>query len=524
MRKERGEPLRHTMSRLHTWVGLVLGGVAFAIFWMGTLSVFDREIDRWMMPATRLAPAPVVSLDAAARAVTAMAPGAAQWSMTLPSARTPTLQVRLPGADGSVLHHLDPVTLAVLQPAPTRGGTGFIFPFHFMLHIDWLDLGIWIVGLCGMAMLVLTVSGVIIHKRIFRDLFMFRPGKANTRSLLDLHTGMGVLALPFHVVMPLSGLIIFFALFFPGTWQAAFNGERAAFNREVFGSHQRPRADVPAPLGSLDAMAREAERSWRGGKPFLVRVTNPGDAASVVEIRRSPTADVSMNRDAVYFDGGSGAVLERFASKPIGALQRFIAGIHFVQFEQWLLRWLYFGAGLAGCVMIATGFWFWLESRRAEHAREGRLGVRLVEALATGSVTGIIVATLAFFIANRCLPADAGAWGLGREQLEVLAFYAVWLLAFVHAGLRERAAWREQCAAVAPLAVTAVALNWLTTGDYPWRAWARGVVSVPVMDGVILSFAAVAALVARRWIVRAAEARPQALGLAGGVVPSSGEG
>ena len=92
-----GEPLRHTMSRLHTWVGLVLGGVLFAIFWMGTLSVFDREIDRWMMPPTRLAPAPAVSLDAAARAVAVMAPGAAQWSMTLPSARTPTLQVRLPG-------------------------------------------------------------------------------------------------------------------------------------------------------------------------------------------------------------------------------------------------------------------------------------------------------------------------------------------------------------------------------------------------------------------------------------------
>ena len=525
MQEVSGEPLRHTMSRLHTWVGLVLGGVLFAIFWMGTLSVFDREIDRWMMPPTRLAPAPAISLDAAARAVNAMAPDAAQWSMTLPSARTPTLQVRLPGgADGTLLHHLDPVTFAELHPAPTRGGTGFIFPFHFMLHIDWLDLGLWIVGLCGMAMLVLTVSGVIIHKRIFRDFFMFRPAKASTRSLLDLHTGVGVLALPFHVIMPLSGLIIFFSLFFPGTWQAAFNGERAAFNREVFGSYQRPKTNTPGQLGSLDAMAREAERLWQGGKPFLVRVTNAGDAASVVEIRRSHTRDVSMNRDAVFFDAGSGAVLERFESKPIGAVQRFIAGIHFVQFEQWLLRWLYFAAGLAGCVMIATGFWVWLESRRAEHAREGWVGVRLVEALATGSVTGIIVATLAFFIANRCLPGDASARGLDRERLEMLTFYAVWLLTFAHAGIRERAAWREQCAVVAPLAVVAVALNWLTTGDYPWRAWARGVVSVPAMDGVILLLGAVAALVARRWLVRAAEARPRALGLAGGVLPSSGEG
>ena len=59
--------LRRSMSWLHTWAGVVLGSLLFAIFWMGTLSVFDREIDRWMMPATRIAaPAEPVSLDAAA--------------------------------------------------------------------------------------------------------------------------------------------------------------------------------------------------------------------------------------------------------------------------------------------------------------------------------------------------------------------------------------------------------------------------------------------------------------------------
>jgi hypothetical protein len=28
---------------------------------------------------------------------------------------------------------------------PAKAGTGFIFPFHFKLHIGWLDLGYWIV-------------------------------------------------------------------------------------------------------------------------------------------------------------------------------------------------------------------------------------------------------------------------------------------------------------------------------------------------------------------------------------------
>jgi uncharacterized iron-regulated membrane protein len=494
--------LRASMGLLHTWVGVVLGAVLFAIFWMGTLSLFDREIDRWMMPQTRLPPAPALSLDAAARTATSLADGARQWSLTLPSERTPTLQVRYRGPDGSVLRHVDPATGAVLDEPGTLGGSGFIFPFHFTLHLRWLDLGIWLVGLCGMAMLVLVVSGVIIHRRLFRDLFLFRPGKALSRSTLDLHTGMGVLALPFHFIMPLSGLIIFFALFFPGTWHAAFRGDEDAFNRETFGSFSRPTANTPGSLGSLDAMAAEAERRWRGSKPFQVRVLEAGDAASVVEIRRSPAGEVSMNRDAIYFDAASGAVLGHFASKPVGAVQRFIAGIHFVQFDHWLLRWLYFAGGLAGCVMIATGFLFWLEARRAEHARRGWAGVRVVEALATGSVTGIILATLAFFIANRVLPDAAMLGGLERAELEVLVFYAVWLVTFAHAAWRPRVSWGEQALAIAAAALIAPLANWLGTGDHPLHALARGAFAVAGMDAVLLSGAALAALAARRLLAR----------------------
>lgn len=502
---EREPPsLRQSMSVLHTWTGVVLGAVLFAIFWMGTLSVFDREIDRWMMPETRLPPPPAMSLDAAARAAAALAEGAKQWSFTLPTERVPTLLVRFTGPDGRVVRHVDPATGAALDDPGTLGGTGFIFPFHFTLHLDWLELGIWLVGLCGMAMLVLVVSGVIIHRRLFRDFFMFRPGKALSRSSLDLHTLLGVVALPFHFIMPLSGLIIFFSLFFPGTWHAAFQGDRAAFNRETFGSYSRPRADAPGTLGSLDAMALEAERRWSGGKPFMVRVHDPGDAASVVEMRRSFAHDVSMNRDAVYFDAATGAVLGHFASKPIGAVQRYIAGIHFVQFDHWLLRWLYFAGGLAGAVMIATGFLFWLESRRAEHARRGWAGVRVVEALAIGSVTGIILATLAFFIANRVLPAGARLGGLERAELEVLVFYAVWLASFAHATRCRGAAWGQQALGIGLAALLAPIANWLGTGDHPPRALARGAFAVAGMDLLLLATAGVALLAARRLLARGA--------------------
>src|SRR5688572_25562284 len=44
---------QESMQQLHTWAGLMIGSILLLIFVMGTLSVFNKEIDRWMIPETR---------------------------------------------------------------------------------------------------------------------------------------------------------------------------------------------------------------------------------------------------------------------------------------------------------------------------------------------------------------------------------------------------------------------------------------------------------------------------------------
>ncbi len=41
---------RQAMASLHTWFGLTLGFILMVVFFFGSLSVFDREIDRWSIP------------------------------------------------------------------------------------------------------------------------------------------------------------------------------------------------------------------------------------------------------------------------------------------------------------------------------------------------------------------------------------------------------------------------------------------------------------------------------------------
>jgi uncharacterized iron-regulated membrane protein len=495
---------RHALGWLHTWAGVALGGVLFAVFWAGTLSVFDREIDRWMMPATRLPPATgPVSLDRVAQAVAPHVPAkASQWRVDLPTERVPVLRFTYKaGADEVPARQIDPQSMAFLPEPGTKGGSGFIFPFHYGLHLKWNDLGKWIVGLAAIAMLALLVSGVIIHKKIFVQFFTFRPHKRLQRSSLDLHNLTGVLGLPFHFVMTLSGLIIFITVYFPQAhWGAFGSGKegKAAFTAEAYGKFTRPKSKAPGSLASLDAMAAQAEFQWSGGRPYFVRVWHPNDANSYVELRRSYARDVTMNLDQIYFDAATGRILHRFEAGRVMTVQRFISGMHFIQFEHWPLRWLYFAAGLGGCVLIGTGFLFWLEARRARHASKGLAGVRVVEGIAVGSITGIMIATLVLLASNRLLPAGASLGGEDRAGLEIWSFFAGWLLCFGHAWWRGNAAWREQSWAISLLSVTCVLLNAATTGGHPLRTIAAGNWAVAGVDMMLLATAAAAAAAAIR--------------------------
>ena len=489
-----GTGFRASMDWLHTWAGVALGGLLFAIFWMGTLSVFDREIDRWMAPMTRLEPTDgSVAVEALRASYEAAAEAkATSWFAQLPTERAPVLQVTWREGTRQLVRLFDPVTGAALPDPGTWAGTGFLYPFHYMLHVR---LGYWIVGVAGMAMLLLCVSGVVIHRKIFTDFFTFRADKQPRRLVLDLHNVTGVLGLPFHFMITLSGVIIFFGVYFPGTIQFAYGDEVRAFAREAYGNYDRPRLGRPGALASLDAITTEASRLWDGETPRYLFVRQPGDAAAVVQVARHGEDRVAGRSDIAYFDATTGALLhQRIAPQSVLSAQRFIAGLHLIQFRHWTLRWVYFVLGLAGCALIATGYLFWLESRKKKDGRLGSRGVRLVEALTVGSVSGILVATLAFFVANRLLPLGTVFLGEDRASLEMWVFYLVWLASFTHAALRPRRAWIEQCGAIAVLALAAVLLNWMTTGDHPGQSLGQPHLwSVAGMDILLLAGAATAA-------------------------------
>ena len=171
---------------------------------------------------------------------------------------------------------------------------------------------------------------------------------------------------------------------------------------------------------------------------------------------------------------------------------------------------MYVLGGLLGAVCIATGFLFFVEKRKRQHARQGQQGARVVDALAVTTVTGMVLAALGILVANRLLPEDLPA----RGDWERYAFWGTWLLAMLHAAWRSapvarglaNPAWREQCAMIALLALAAVLLNWITTGDHLLRTIGAGYWPVAGVDLTLLAGGVVAVLTARLLKRRAATA------------------
>ncbi|MHC8339231.1 PepSY-associated TM helix domain-containing protein [Pseudomonas sp. HLT2-19-2] len=507
------------MTEMHTWAGVLLGTLLFAVFWTGTVSVFDKEVDRWMMPSTRLHWDDSMqrpSLDRDIRPMLEQRAAASKvWTIVLPLERTPflTLSYGTEEARKSSRDLFNPITMEPLSKPMTLGASGFIYPFHHNLTIRYKDIGAWLVGIAGMAMLCLLISGIVIHHKLFSQFFTLRLQRAFGRSTLDVHNVAGVALLPFHLLITLSGLIIAFSIYYPAAPEQTYSEQgkpgmsaERAFQGEVLGRERLRASGQPGELAALQPMVAHAEQHWGPGSVYLMRINNPKDANGNVLLRRTSHTTVTKDIDNFRFASGSGGAIGRFQASATVTAWNFIAGMHYIQFRHDALRWLYFLGGLGGCVVIATGLFFWTQARRKKQQRQGSLGVAVMDVLSIAGVCGVILATLAFFLANRWLPLQEQVFGLPRERGEVLSFYAIWLTAAAHALLRVLhdlrfgylRAWVEQCAAIALLAVLAMMSNWLTTGAHLGNTLLNGNGAVAGMDLCLLAAALLALQAARK--------------------------
>ncbi|RDE05628.1 PepSY-associated TM helix domain-containing protein [Sphingomonas aracearum] len=502
---------RQSQSTLHTWSGLLLGWVLFLVFLTGTLAFWREGLNRYMRPELPPVTQPMRVLAGAQRFLQAKAPDGKSWFVTLPSERLPGAQVfwvpqpkageaprgrrggggrrgrdtqALIGADGQPVHARE-----------TRGGE-FFYRFHFDLHYMPVIWARWLVGVAAAMMLVAILTGIVTHKKIFRDFFTLRRGKGQ-RSWLDGHNATAVLALPFHLMITYTGLVTLMALLMP--WAAVANYvDPAKANEALFPHVEAPaRSGRPAPLADLSRIVADAERRL-GGPAGYLEVSEAGDAAARVTVLRAPTTLLNTRAPSITYDGVSGRPVWR-SPAPGGAAATagVMIGLHAGRFADVALRWIYFLCGVAGTLMVASGLVLWTVKRREKLPDPVRppLGFRIVERLNVATIAGFPLGVAAMFWANRLLPAAMP----GRAELEVNLLFLAWAAAALLALLcRPAWTWRALFAATGVLLIALPVFNLVGPGRGTFGPLLAGDL-VPVgVDATMVAFGAGLLAVARR--------------------------
>ncbi|WP_251962195.1 PepSY-associated TM helix domain-containing protein [Pseudomonas sp. Marseille-Q5299] len=486
-----------SMAWLHTWGGLIFGWLLFAIFVTGTLAVFDKELNHWMQP--EIPASEVTQADAARRAIAylqAHEPQAGNWGVSLPTDRSPGLRV----STGERRHgggvQLDPQTGEAIEVRDSVGGN-FFFRFHFTLDLprNW---GIFVVGALALVMLAALVTGIVIHKKIFKEFFTFRPNKGQ-RSWLDFHNASAVLLLPFHLMITYTGLVIFMLIYIPAGVDALFAGDNRAYLKAQGNARlEQPRGMARQPAELADVVPLLAQAQARLGPIAGFNIRNPNTAGARIEVRPELGNRIALSKgQAMVFDGVSGQLLSDVTEWRAAPLtQRVMVGLHFAQFGGYPMRWLYFVCGVISCVMIASGLVLFCVKRGRKYASaqlSARRWYRVAEVCNVGFVAGLLLACAGLLWASRLLPVEL----VQREAWEGRAFFGVWLLALLHAGIRPaRRAWVEQ------LGLTALLCMGLGLFGGLADALRLGVAACALVLGVLLGVVA--------WRVQNAEPAPLA--------------
>lgn len=493
---------RQSMSWLHTWAGLTFGWVLYFMFITGTAGYFDSEIDHWMKPELPLAGEPLPQRELLAMAeiyLNQESANANDWYIDLPVEREDYLSLswEIPKdseeelEEGEADHidgdaNLDPQTGAVITAqARDSGGGQLLYQMHYVLHYMPTNVAAWFVSLCSMFMLVGLITGVVVHKKIFKEFFTFRPNKKQ-RSWLDMHNLFSVLSLPFLLMITYSGLMYLMFTSMPlgivASYGAGEENEELFFDEAYQSFEHKELSNGPATMASLSLMLADVEKRWGPEQVDYISAEFIGDSSAHVEFGSKPGSNRLVESPTLTYDGVSGELLYISDINDSGP-EKFDAVmliLHEGLFADTLLRCLYFFAGLLGAGMVGTGLILWTVKRKttAEKSDIPHKGLALVERLNVGTIVGLPIAVAIYFWANRLIPVSFE----GRAEWEVHALFITLGLTLIYPVFRSvQRTWIELLGFGALLYTLLPILNFLTTDRHLG-------ISIPQGDWVMAGF------------------------------------
>jgi len=348
---------REIAFSLHQYLGLFLGIVLVIMGVTGSLLVFGHEIDHFLNPNLfNISPqGERVPIELVLNNVRQDYPELKLQSITLPQQPTDVYELGMLSSDSSAVNvYADPYKGVILGSRLEDEG---FFNFLFNLHVYLLagDTGMTIVGIIGLLLLLISVTGIIVWPgwRRFSQGFSIKWSANWRRINFDIHKVAGIFSVVFLLLIASTGSAIAFYSFVEPT---------------VYSLTRTPLPSPPTsqpiaglkPL-SVDKILQKANKILPNAKTTFISL--PASPVKPVKVRKKFVDEIHPNgENYIYIDQFSGKILSSesvldapLATRMLGALYP----LHIGRYGGMISRIIHIFVGIATTSLFFTGLVMW---------------------------------------------------------------------------------------------------------------------------------------------------------------------
>ncbi len=368
--------MRKKLYKLHSYFALAALIPLIIVSITGSILVFKTEIDQWLMPDSAALPyksegASVQrqDLNVLKDHLEASFPAyiLGSWELFTDGQEADRVYLIERGTDEWYKVFFDPYAGEILsEPVST---TSYLTDWLLSLHYTFLLNGIggehaqWgtVLGLVAAVILTfLGISGLIIHRKFWLQMFTLRTDR-NARVLYgDIHRLVGAWSSPVMLILGITG-IYFNALALYHEWFEHPSEE-----------HYEPVAPLYAENLDFQAMLDDSRQSLEDFTPtYLLFPYEPEVHITFFGYQPSANPFASNYASTVTYDKGNGELMLAYDGRKAGVITQLFDSfreLHFGSFAGLGSKLLWCLFGLAPAVLGLTGLYVWI----ARHSKKSR--------------------------------------------------------------------------------------------------------------------------------------------------------
>lgn len=354
--------MRKRLWQIHSWLGLFAGLGLLVIGLSGSLLVFREEIETLVNPQmVRVEPTPAgrLPLDTLLADAQRQLPDyeITGWLLQYDSPRmADVLYVIKRGENEWLIATQDQYTGRLLA-SPRLGTTtftGWMLDLHYAFFAD--NVGLAVVGLLGVVLCVLGITGVWIYREFWKHVFTLRWGRGARLLFSDVHKFVGITSVVFNLILGFTG----------AWWNIAH-----VVGHMIYGDPPQPviAQQLYAPSLSLNALTQDAATRIPGYRANFISLPSVPAAPAItfygtIEPRSRWTGPYGSY---IAYDAKTlahTATTDLRTAGLWGQIYDMFTPLHFGTFGGLPVKILWTIGGLAPGILGVTGFLIWRSRRR----------------------------------------------------------------------------------------------------------------------------------------------------------------